>query len=130
MFSLRMRYLLGIALTLLFLAVVIRLTAWAQSETDQHCNMFAEGITLERAFDPNDLMASLEGVELPKTTTSGCYETEAEALCAGTEGTICLPKDATAKDIDWAIRDYEYTVLGGHPDPGPWGWQTPIAQSE
>lgn len=123
-------YLLGIALTLSFLAVMFRLTVWAESATNQHCNMFAEGMTLEGAFDPNDPMASLVGVELPTTTTGGCYETGAEALCAGTEGAIRLPKDATAKEVDWAIRNYEHTILGGRPDPGPWGWQAPIAQIE
>lgn len=107
--------------------LLLGVTVWAQqSEDEQYCNAFTESITFTEAFDPDNPTASIpHGVELPEVTRRGCYETAAEALCAGSDGAICLPQDATEQDIDWAIRDYEYTVLGGHPDPGPWGWQPP-----
>lgn len=101
-------------------------------EEGKHCIGFTHSVTLE-GIDPDNpeqVTAALRDMDASEERPGGCYDTAAEAVCAGTEGAICPPKDATSKDIDWAIRDYEYQVLGSNPHPGPWNWQPPELRAE
>jgi len=122
MFKFRRRYLAGMLLAVSLLTIGV--AAWKQPGQEKHCNMFADSIVVEN-FDPDHPLKSLEGQNPPVTTSGGCYKTQAEALCAGTQGAICPPQDATQQEIDWAIRNYQYAVLHDNPGPGPWNWQPP-----
>ena len=81
------------------------------------------------AFDPENPYAGTgyDRENLPEANIidQGCFDTAAEAVCAGSEGAICPPLDATNQEIDWAIRDWQYHELGIDDNPGPWGWTPP-----